>query len=227
MKKVFLIPGLLLAYSASSVAQPTWYVHADIGHLSPISDSRYFGAQGSTAGTVIYTNDTGNALQFGTGLSFYDAFRMEINFLRTLDSDINAHGAAKIRAQNSNQALITQLHLDFGSFLQPWITQINPYVFGGAGLNKTHLSGVQILNPSTLQEVGHYADHKNRALATRYGAGLAYHINTKWVLDLQYHRSNLGKAFFGPFVGGTANSSSTPHVTLRYQGMQVNARYYF
>jgi opacity protein-like surface antigen len=229
MKRVFLIglTHLALAHSASAAAQPTWYVHGDIGRLSPVSTSRYFASQDSTAGNVMYTNDTGHAFQFGTGLSFYDTFRMEINLLRSLDSDINAHGSALIRAQSSNKALITQLHLDFGSFLQRFTTKVEPYVFAGAGLNKTHLSGVQVKNSSTTQEMGHYSDHKTRTLATRYGAGVAYHFNPTWTLDLQYHYSNLGKAFFGPFVGGTANASSTPYVNLRYQGAQINVRYYF
>ena len=229
MKRALLLglTHLTLAYSASAFAEPTWYVHADVGRLGPVSTARYFASQDSTAGNVLYTNDTNHAMQFGTGLSFFDTFRMEINLFRNLDADINAHGSARIRAQNSNKALITQLHLDFGSLLKSWTTTIEPYVFAGAGLNKTHLSGVQIQNSSTSQEVGHYSDHKNRTLVTRYGAGIAYHLNPAWTLDLQYHYSDFGKAFFGPFAGGTANSSSTPYVPLRYQGAQINVRYYF
>lgn len=229
MKRALLLglTQLTLIYSASVFAQPTWYVHADVGRLAPVSTARYFASQDSTAGNVIYTNDTSHAMQFGTGLSFFDTFRMEINLLRNLDAKVNAHGTARIRAKNSNKALITQLHLDFGSLLKSWTTQIEPYVFAGAGLNQTHLSGVQIQNPSTIQEVGHYSDRKNRTLVTRYGAGIAYRLNPEWTFDLQYHYSDFGQAFFGPFTGGTANASSSPAVPLRYQGAQINVRYYF
>lgn len=221
------LTGFILQANLVFAAPPTWYFHADLAALHPVIQTAPLSVVDGNGGTVTYEHEKGQLLALGTGLSFFDVARLEVNIARSLKQDIQGHGAALIRSRNSNEAIITQLYLDFKRLLSPLTTRLDPYVFAGAGLNRSHMSGLKVLNASTGQEVGHYADRLDRTLVTRYGAGIAYHFNPRWALDIQYHDTHFGHAIAGPFVGGAAQSSTPPQIPLHYQGMQCNVRYYF
>jgi opacity protein-like surface antigen len=209
--------GIGLAKSAFAQAPQDTYFRAEVGYSSTtdanIRDRSSTGALGvcgnATCTTPGQLNDVGNSTIFGAGIGYrvLPSVRTELGFAYRGGYEVNEADAGNNRVHADIRSWNVMLNgfydFDIGSAFRP-------YVGAGIGVANNRVRNVRTevapaFGGGTVTENG----GNKTGFAWSLGAGIAYAINPRMVLDVGYRYVDLGKlrTDAGPLggAGGGAN----------------------